>query len=460
MIRSLDIFHCIRANSGSHTQFPPYAGTASIGGSAFLPPEGNQMTASIMLSCGIPRSILCETGIVETARWQGKKCKPNPLFFCKRNDRRSDSGPIVATVRIGMLFAAYPAFARAHAMKIKLKKLSDQVIVMTGATSGIGLATARKAARCGARLVLVARNEEALKLLSEDLNSHGTETMYIAADVANEDEVRRVAEAVIQRFGGFDTWMNVAGVGIFGKIEEVAVEDMRRLFDVNFWGVVHGSLAAIPHLKSRGGALINVGSETSDRAIPLQGIYSASKHAVKGFTDSLRVELEEEGAPVSVTLVKPASINTMFVEHAKNYLEVEPKLPPPVYSPEIVADALLYAAEHPTRDMYIGSRARLMKSAAHHMPGLLDKGMQRFIYRLMKSEKPPRDRDDNSLYTYRTDLLERGGFDSHTRETSLYTSAVTHPRAANAAVLGAGLVLAAIWQARHRRQARSVSATG
>lgn len=335
-------------------------------------------------------------------------------------------------------------------MKIRLKKLSDQVIVITGATSGIGLATVRKAARSGARVVLVARNKEALKLISDDLINQGTDTMYIAADVANEDEVRQVADATIQRFGGFDTWINVAGVGIFGKNEEVAIEDMRRLFDVNFWGVVHGSLAAVRHLKTRGGALLNMGSETSDRAVPLQGIYSASKHAVKGFTDSLRMELEEQEAPVSVTLIKPASIDTMFVAHAKNYLEVEPRLPPPIYAPEIVADALLYAAEHPTRDLYVGSRAKLAGAGAHYMPRMLDKGMERFMYQQLKTDQAPHDRDNNNLYTYKTDLMTRGGAGGRTRETSFYTSAVTHPTATKAVMLGAGLVLAALWHARRR----------
>lgn len=337
-------------------------------------------------------------------------------------------------------------------MKIRLKKLSDQVIVLTGATSGIGLATARKAAKCGARIVLVARNKEALKLISDDLVSQGTDTMYIAADVANEEEVRNVADAAIQRFGGFDTWLNVAGVSIFGKIEDIPVEDMRRLFDVNFWGVVHGSLAAMQHLKDRGGALINMGSETSDRAVPLQGIYSASKHAVKGFTDSLRMELEEQKAPVSVTLVKPSSVDTMFVTHAKNYLEVEPRLPPPIYAPEIVADALLYAAEHPTRDIYVGSRAKFAGTGAHYMPRMMDKGMERFMYKFLKTDKPPRDRDDNNLYTYTTDLMTRDGVGGHaTRETSFYTSAATHPAATRAVMLGAaGLALAAMWQVRRR----------
>jgi short-subunit dehydrogenase len=353
-----------------------------------------------------------------------------------------------------MLFAPTAIFWRLRVMKIKLKKVEQQVIVLTGATSGIGLATARKAARQGARLVLAARNEGALKQVSEELNSQGAETIYVVADVANEDDIRTIAETAMQRFGGFDSWINVAGVTVFGKNEEVAIEDMRRLFDTNFWGVVHGSLAAIKHLKSRGGALINMGSETSDRAIPLQGIYAASKQAIKGFTDSLRVELEEAGAPVSVTLIKPASIDTMLVAHAKNYLEVEPRLPPPIYAPEIVADAILYAAQHPKRDMYVGSRARLTRAAEHYVPGVLDTAMQRLMFRYQKTVRPPRNRDDNSLHKPGTDLLERGGVGGRTRGKSLYTSAIMHPVTTRAVMLGAGLALGAMWQARRgRRQA-------
>jgi hypothetical protein len=130
---------------------------------------------------------------------------------------------------------------------------------------------------------------------------------------------------------------------------------MQRLFQTNYWGVVHGSLEAVKHMKTRGGgAIINLGSELSDHAVPLQGIYAASKHAVKAFTDSLRMELEKESAPIAVTLIKPAAIDTMFVAHAKNYMDKEPSLPPPVYAPELVAKAILYAAQHPKRDVFVG----------------------------------------------------------------------------------------------------------
>src|ERR687884_580384 len=234
-------------------------------------------------------------------------------------------------------------------MDVKLKRLSEQVLVITGASSGIGLVTAREAARRGAKLVLAARAEDALRQLCEEINSAGGEAVYVVADVGREEDVRRVAEQALARFGRVDTWVNNAGVSIYGRILDTPFEDMRRLYETNFWGVVYGSVVAAEVLRQRGGALINVGSVVSDRAIPVQGVYSSSKHAVKGFTDALRMELEAEGAPVSVTLIKPGAIDTPYPEHAKNYMEREPALPPPVYAPEVVAEAILYCAENPER---------------------------------------------------------------------------------------------------------------
>src|SRR5205085_8956246 len=170
-------------------------------------------------------------------------------------------------------------------MNVQLKKLNEQVVVITGASSGIGLATARMAAKQGARLVLAARTEEALKQLADEITQAGGAAIYVVADVGREEDVRRIAAEAVARFGGFDTWVNDAGVSIYGKITDVPTEDLRRLFETNFWGVVYGSRAAAEHLRTRGGALINVGSALSDRALPLQGMYCASKHAVKGFTD-------------------------------------------------------------------------------------------------------------------------------------------------------------------------------
>src|SRR4051794_13854977 len=183
---------------------------------------------------------------------------------------------------------------------VRLQPLSEQVVVVTGASSGIGLVTARMAARQGARVVLAARNGEALGQLAEEIAGQGGRALAVVTDVGREEDVARLAEAAVAAFGGFDTWVNNAGVSIFGSCEEVAIPDMKRMFDTNFWGVVYGSRAAVAHFKERGrpGALINVGSFFGDRATPVQSTYCASKHALHGWTEALRMELEAEGAPV------------------------------------------------------------------------------------------------------------------------------------------------------------------
>src|SRR5690606_7958820 len=275
--------------------------------------------------------------------------------------------------------------------RLRLKPLRDQVIVITGATSGIGLSTAREAARRGARLVLVARNADALERLRKELAARGCDAIGVAGDVGREEDVKRVAERAAEHFGNFDTWVNNAGVAIYGPLTEITLEDQRRLFDTNFWGTVHGSRVAAAHLKRHGGALINMGSITSDRAIPLQGIYSASKHAVKGYTDALRMELEHEQAPVVVTLIKPASVDTPFCRHAKNYMPLQPRNPPPLYSPRVVADAILFCAENPRREVVVGGAGELASMAARAAPRTVDRLMEETLFDLQLTDTPAYD---------------------------------------------------------------------
>src|SRR5919112_2143557 len=218
------------------------------------------------------------------------------------------------------------------AMAVRQKSVEDQVVVITGASSGIGLATAHLFAERGAKgLVLVARNEDALRKIADELGRGSTRAIAVAADVSKREDLERVARTAIETFGGFDTWVNDAAVAVYGTLEEVPIQDQRQLFEVNYWGVVNGSLIAAQHLRSRGGTIINVGSVLSERTMMLQTQYSASKHAVKAFTDGLRMELESQDAPVSVTLIKPSSIDTPYVEHARNYLDKETTVPPPAY---------------------------------------------------------------------------------------------------------------------------------
>jgi len=218
------------------------------------------------------------------------------------------------------------------------------------------------------------------------------------------------------------------------------------LFDTNYWGVVHGSIVACNHLRVRGGALINIGSVLSDVAIPIQGTYCATKHAVKGYTDALRMELEEEGAPISVTLIKPSAIDTPYTKHAKNLMPVEPQNPPPVYAPETVAEAILHCAENPERDLYVGGGGAVLAQAGHHAPRLTDKLMQAAMFDVQKSDRPkPAGRRD-SLYAPTKDGDERGNYPGHVAESSIYTKAKLHPVIAGSLIAGLGFAAWAGWR--------------
>jgi short-subunit dehydrogenase len=340
-------------------------------------------------------------------------------------------------------------------MNIALRPLSEQVMVITGASSGIGLVTAKQAAARGARVVLAARNGADLQRAVDAIRHEGGRAIHVVADVADPRQVDRIADAAIREFGRIDTWVNNAAVSMYGRITELAIGDMRRQMDVNYWGQVYGSLTAVRHLRTGGGALINVGSALCDRAIPLQANYCAAKHALKGFTDALRMELEEEGVPVSVTLVKPASIDTPFFDKAKTYLGVEPQPVPPVYAPEVVSEVILHAAEHPLRELIAGgSGAKL--SAARFAPRLADLYMERWTFDSQRTDQPVNGRPDNLYEPVADDGGERGrNWTGHTRGSSVYTKAVLNPGAATAALLAAVASVSVATAALRRAQRRA-----
>ncbi|AWN45260.1 short-chain dehydrogenase [Methylobacterium terrae] len=319
------------------------------------------------------------------------------------------------------------------------KPLREQVIVVTGASSGIGLATARMAAERGARVVLAARSGDVLDRLADEF---GARALAVTADVGNPDEVRAIADRAIATFGGFDTWVNVAGLTVYGPLREIAREDHERLIRTNFWGTVNGSLVAAEHLRERGGALVNVGSIASDLAFPFQGLYAASKHAVKGFTDTLRMELIAEGAPVSVTLVKPASVDTPLPDRARNYMDRQPTLPPPIYPPEEVARAILHAAVHPQRDIFVGGGGKLFVMGKEFAPGAYDE-LAPAIIALQKRSEPPRD-PAGALHAPVRAGEERGDPPVPVMRRSAYTRATLHPLASAGIAAGVAATAAVL----------------
>jgi NAD(P)-dependent dehydrogenase (short-subunit alcohol dehydrogenase family) len=342
-------------------------------------------------------------------------------------------------------------------MRLTLKPLSEQVMVITGASSGIGLVTAKQAAERGACVVLAARNEKDLHEATEAIRRAGGRAALAVADVADAAQVDAIADTALREFGRIDTWVNNAAVSMYGRITELSIDDMRRQMDVNYWGQVYGARVAVRHMRQRGGALINVGSALSDRAIPLQGVYCAAKHALKAFTDTLRMELEEEGVPIAVTLVKPASIDTPFFDKARTYLGVEPQPVPPVYAPEVVSEVILHAAEHPLRELIAGgSGAKL--SAARFAPRLADLYMERWTFTSQATDKATGGRPDNLYEPVQTDGGERGrNWDGHTRQSSVYTRAALHPGATVAVVAGLALGLGALAAALRTRPSTSTT---
>lgn len=324
-------------------------------------------------------------------------------------------------------------------MRPSLKPLSDQVMIITGASSGIGLCTARAAARAGARVVLGARSADVLERIVDEIDAAGGEAIAVEVDVSDLAAVEGLASRAIERYGRIDTWVNNAGVSIYGEILETPLEDQRRLFETNYWGVVHGSIVAARHMDR--GALINVGSVASDRAIPLQGAYSASKHAVKGFTEALRMELEHANIPISVTLIKPGSIATPYHEHARALTEHEPKNVSPVYAPDLVANAILRAASEPVRDLYVGGAPRALTALHAMAPRLADRLFEGTLFKMQQTREPlhtnGNGRHDN-LFLPTEDARERGRYPERVLERSLTDRAAEHP--VRTILLGAALV--------------------
>ena len=311
----------------------------------------------------------------------------------------------------------------------RLKTLAQQVIVITGASSGMGLSTARIAARAGACVFLAARDAVALRRICDEIHGTGGQAGFLAIDVGSEAEVEALAEAAIKRFGGFDSWINVAGVCLVGPLKDVSTADHQRLFQTNYWGVVHGSMAAVRHFRERGqpGALVNVGSAASDVVLPFAGTYAASKFAVKAFTNALRVELMHERLPVSVTLIKPSAVDSLLTEHAKTTLGAATHLPGPRYTPAVVARAILDAVQHPRREIAIGSPALIGAALANLFP----RATERLMSLIGADDVIDADRPaptPNAIDGVPTEGQVRSGR-YPARDFSVTTSAQTHPLA-------------------------------
>jgi NAD(P)-dependent dehydrogenase (short-subunit alcohol dehydrogenase family) len=314
---------------------------------------------------------------------------------------------------------------------MKLKLIGQQVVVLMGASSGIGRDAALRFARRGAKVVVSARSQVGLASLVDQIRREGGEATFLTADVTQAEEVRRVAEHAAQTYGRLDTWVHLAAVTVYATFEETTPEEFKRVVETNLLGQVHGALAALPHLRREGrGALIHVSSLEALRSLPYHSAYGAAKHGIKGFAEVLRLELKREGVPISVTNVMPASINTPLFNKARNKLEVKPKGLPPIYEPQVVSEAILYAAEHPVRNLFAGGAARQIAFLQALSPRVVDAFLLMTGFEGQKTkELKPESAPDNLHAPIDSAEYNRikGDFSAQATSKSLYPSLQKRP---------------------------------
>jgi NAD(P)-dependent dehydrogenase (short-subunit alcohol dehydrogenase family) len=323
---------------------------------------------------------------------------------------------------------------------ITLKPLSQQVVVVMGASSGIGRATAARFAAEGAKVVVAARGEPGLRSLVEEIRAAGGEAVAEVADVTDPAQMQRVAQRAVTEYGRLDTWVHVSGVLLVAPFERTTPQEFARVIDVNLMGQVHGAMAALPHLKREGGALIHISSMGAKRGVALQSAYCASKHGIDGFLDTLRTEVRREKLPVSVTNVLPATINTPLFDQARTKIGVKPVAPPPIYQPDVVVDAIVFAAENPVRDLIVGGAAKALIQGQKLAPRLVDALMVRVGFEAHDTGQPKPADAPNNLFAPLDDYnTARDGFDTVALSRSFYTSVQRHPRVKRIALGGAAL---------------------
>ncbi|HEX8088951.1 MAG TPA: SDR family oxidoreductase [Blastocatellia bacterium] len=290
-------------------------------------------------------------------------------------------------------------------------RIGEQVVVITGASSGIGRTAARMFAERGARVVVASRNIGALNELVRQITSAGGLAYAVEADVSKREDVERLGDRALNYFGRVDTWINNAGVSTYATFAKMADEEIRRILDVNFMGTVHGMQTALAIMRAQwGGTIINTASVTGKRAIPLQSIYSASKYAVVGLGEAVRAELVNEQSEINICTICPPSIDTPFFDHALTKEGVAPKPMAPVYDPEDVAEAMISCAENPQREIIIGSAGKMFAILNTLAPGITDWVMGKVGVSGQLTHDPKQSDAVNNLFDVPPDGQERGGW--------------------------------------------------
>ena len=336
-------------------------------------------------------------------------------------------------------------------MKIKLKPISEQVVVVFGASSGIGRISALEFAKKGAKVCVAARGEEGLQTLVAEIEQAGGEAFYVVADAADFEQVKSVARATVERYGRLDTWVHSAATFLFATFEHTAPEEFEQMIKVNLLGQIYGAKAALQYLRKTGGALIHISSVEAWRGVPYQSAYVASKHGIYGFLQSLRVELKHDEIPVSVTQILPAAINTPIYDKGRNKMPFKPRAVPPFYHPKIVSDAILFAAENPTTDLIAGGAGAGVVLAERFSPALAEwfSGKIGFVGQTT-DEAAPEDSFGNLFEPVSGFDTVEGRFSDEQFNSDPYTYLKTNPKVSNGLLAIAGAIVGGIliWKSR------------
>jgi NADP-dependent 3-hydroxy acid dehydrogenase YdfG len=327
---------------------------------------------------------------------------------------------------------------------------AGRVVVVTGASAGVGRAVARAFGRRGARVGLLARDEGRLARAADEIAALGGEALVLPTDVADADAVQAAADQVAERFGPVDVWVNNAMVSVFSPVRAMRPEEYRRVTEVTYLGYVYGTLAALRQMLPRDrGVIIQIGSALAYRAIPLQSAYCAAKHAIQGFTESLRSELLHDRSRVRVTMLQLPAVNTPQFDWVRSRLPYRAQPVPPIYQPEVIADAVIWAADHERSEMYLGWSSVKAIAANRMVPRLLDRYLAHTGFASQETGKPEDPgRPDNLWRPVAGEWGAHGRFDGRARPWSGQVALSEHRRLALAG-LGA-LALAAL--ARRRRR--------
>ncbi len=299
-------------------------------------------------------------------------------------------------------------------------KDKPEVVVITGASAGVGRATVQAFARRGARLGLIARGSDGLEATRAEVEQLGGRALVYATDVADADKIEEAAARVEEEFGPIDIWVNNAMVSVFSPVKEMTAEEFHRVTEVTYLGVVYGTLSALKRMLPRDrGSIVQVGSALAYRGIPLQAAYCGAKHAIQGFTESLRCELLHDKSNVRVTMVQLPAMNTPQFSWVKSRLPRKPQPVPPIYQPEIAAEAIIYAAYQNRREMEVGMPTVVAVEGNKLFPGLMDRYLARTNYEAQQTDEPVEpDRRDNLWSPVSGDHGAHGTFDDRASDSS------------------------------------------